>query len=122
MDLTTEFLDAKLDAILRASGSSLKNYSMQKTKDDMRSALSFAICEALTDYSIEIKAMVEAQIQKGIAMKSEAVIKKLTEERDAALAGPWVKTYSGGIPNFTTGGGSGYRIGSDGIEAFGARE
>jgi hypothetical protein len=36
-------LDQHLDNILKASGSGLKNYSMQKTLNDMRSALKAAI-------------------------------------------------------------------------------
>ena len=38
-------LDQHLDNILKASGSGLRNYSMQKTIDDMRKALSAAIAE-----------------------------------------------------------------------------
>ena len=38
-------LDVHLDNILKASGSALKHYSMQKTKDDMRQALRQAIAE-----------------------------------------------------------------------------
>lgn len=36
-------LDQHLDNILKASGSGLKNYSMQKTLNDMRNALKAAI-------------------------------------------------------------------------------
>ena len=36
-------LDQHLDNILKASGSGLKNYSMQKSLDDMRNALKAAI-------------------------------------------------------------------------------
>jgi precorrin-2 methylase len=36
-------LDQHLNNILKASGSGLKNYSMQKTLDDMRNALKAAI-------------------------------------------------------------------------------
>jgi hypothetical protein len=36
-------LDQHLDNILKASGSGLKNYSMQKTLNDMRNALKEAI-------------------------------------------------------------------------------
>ena len=32
-------IDAALDAVLKASGSALKHYTMQKTLDDMRSAM-----------------------------------------------------------------------------------
>ena len=32
-------IDAALDTILKASGSSLKHYTMQKTLDDMREAM-----------------------------------------------------------------------------------
>jgi len=38
-------LDKHLDAILRASGSTLRHYSMQKTLDDMRAALCAAMAE-----------------------------------------------------------------------------
>lgn len=38
-------LDRHLDNILKASGSGLRNYSMQKTIDDMRKALNAAIAE-----------------------------------------------------------------------------
>jgi hypothetical protein len=44
---TDEMLDKHLDAILKASGSSLKNYSFEKTKYAMRAALLGAIIEAL---------------------------------------------------------------------------
>jgi len=37
--LTDEEIDFHLDKILRAAGTALKHYSMQKTKDDMRQAL-----------------------------------------------------------------------------------
>lgn len=36
-------IDVHLDAILRASGSALRHYTMAKTKDDMRAALRSAI-------------------------------------------------------------------------------
>lgn len=36
-------LDYHLDQVLQASGSGLKHYSMQKTKEDMRAALKAAI-------------------------------------------------------------------------------
>jgi len=43
--MTDDQLDVHLDNILKASGSALKHYSMQKTKDDMRQALRQAIAE-----------------------------------------------------------------------------
>lgn len=41
--MTDDQIDVQLDSILKASGSALKHYSMQKTKDDMRQALRQAI-------------------------------------------------------------------------------
>jgi hypothetical protein len=41
--MTDDQIDVHLDNILKASGSALKHYSMQKTKDDMRQALRQAI-------------------------------------------------------------------------------
>ena len=43
--MTDEQLDVHLDNILKASGSALKHYSMQKTKDDMRQALREALAQ-----------------------------------------------------------------------------
>ena len=39
-------IDKHLDAVLRASGSALRHYSMQKTLDDMRSAMRTAMTAA----------------------------------------------------------------------------
>ena len=55
--MTPEELDTHLDAILRASGSALRHYSMQKTKDDMRAAL---------------KAALEASQSQALAWKEDA--------------------------------------------------
>lgn len=41
--MTDEKIDFHLDKILRAAGTALKHYSMQKTKDDMRQALREAL-------------------------------------------------------------------------------
>ena len=41
--LTLEQLDQHLDAILKASGSALRHYTMQKSRDDMRAALRAAL-------------------------------------------------------------------------------
>jgi hypothetical protein len=43
IDLTNDELDLHLDTILKAAGSTLRNYSTQKLKDDMRAALRGAI-------------------------------------------------------------------------------
>lgn len=44
--MTNEELDTHLDAILRASGSALRHYTMHKTCEDMRKALQAAIVAA----------------------------------------------------------------------------
>ncbi|MGI4846823.1 MAG: hypothetical protein ACRYGK_01605 [Janthinobacterium lividum] len=41
-------IDKHLDAVLRASGSALRHYTMQKTLDDMRMAMAQAIFSAMT--------------------------------------------------------------------------
>ena len=41
--MNNEQLDKHLDTILRASGSALRNYSLQKPIDDMRAALRAAL-------------------------------------------------------------------------------
>ena len=53
-------LDQHLDNILKASGSGLKNYSMQKTLNDMRNALKAAIaaereaCAEIAEHSFGV--------------------------------------------------------------------
>lgn len=41
-----DLIDQHLDAVLRASGSALRHYTMQKTKDDMRAAMQAAMAAA----------------------------------------------------------------------------
>lgn len=41
--ITDDRIDAHLDAILRATGSALRHYTMQKSRDDMRAALRRAV-------------------------------------------------------------------------------
>lgn len=43
--VTDEHIDKHLDAVLRASGSALKHYSLQKPIDDMRAAMRAALDE-----------------------------------------------------------------------------
>lgn len=38
-DVSDEIIDAYLDLVLRASGSALRHYSLQKTRADMRNAM-----------------------------------------------------------------------------------
>jgi len=47
--ISQEQLDQHLDKILKASGSALKNYTMAKSLDEMRSALSAAINGAVNE-------------------------------------------------------------------------
>lgn len=47
---SVEFIDGHLEKVLVASGSSLRHYSMQSTKDAMREAMSNAMQEAITDH------------------------------------------------------------------------
>lgn len=47
--MSPEEIDKHLDAILRASGSSLRHYTMQKSLDDMRAALRSALSQAEAD-------------------------------------------------------------------------
>lgn len=44
--ISDEVLDHHIDAVLRAAGSALRHYSMQKSKDDMRAAMRAAMQEA----------------------------------------------------------------------------
>lgn len=44
--MTDAEIDEHLDKILRAAGSALKNYTMQKQKDDMRQAMREALSSA----------------------------------------------------------------------------
>jgi hypothetical protein len=47
--LKPEMVDKHLDAILKASGSALKNYSTPKTLGDMRTAMRAAMFEAIEE-------------------------------------------------------------------------
>lgn len=49
--MTPERIDYHLDAVLKASGSALRHYSMQGTKDNMRAALKAAMAEAVAEAS-----------------------------------------------------------------------
>jgi hypothetical protein len=49
--MSQEQLDKHLDAILRASGSALRFYTMQKSIDDMRAALLAAIAAANKEHT-----------------------------------------------------------------------
>jgi hypothetical protein len=53
--MTDDWLDFYLDNILKASGSALKHYSMQKTKDDMRQALRQAIAGLESQELVDLK-------------------------------------------------------------------
>jgi hypothetical protein len=44
--LTNDQLDALIDPILRAAGSALRHYTMQKSRDDMRQAMRDALVQA----------------------------------------------------------------------------
>lgn len=41
-----KFIDRHIDAVLRAAGSSMRHYSLQKSIDDMRKAMKDAMIEA----------------------------------------------------------------------------
>lgn len=58
VDASDELVDQHLDAILRAAGSALRHYTMQKSKDDMRSALRRAIL-ALRPQAVPVGRAVE---------------------------------------------------------------
>ena len=47
--MNTKQIDDNLDAVLRASGSALKHYSMQLTLDNMRAAMSKAMRDPVRD-------------------------------------------------------------------------
>lgn len=55
--MNTKQIDDNLDAVLRASGSALKHYSMQLTLDNMRAAMSKAMHDPVRE---ELVAALEA--------------------------------------------------------------
>jgi len=61
--MTDDWLDFYLDNILKASGSALKHYSMQKTKDDMRQALRQAIAGLESQEPVALETVYETIIQ-----------------------------------------------------------
>ena len=75
-----EEIDKHLDAILRASGSALRHYSMQKSIDDMRAALRVAIDAALS------KAEPSAKLAAGRLAQMQEDHVQAIKWRDAAEA------------------------------------
>jgi hypothetical protein len=68
-------LDQHLDSILKASGSGLKNYSMQKTLNDMRNALKAAIAaerEACAEIAEQSFGVIGSTIALAIRARGEA--------------------------------------------------
>jgi hypothetical protein len=68
-------LDQHLDNILKASGSGLKNYSMQKTLNDMRNALKAAIAverEACAEIAEHSFGVIGSTIALAIRARGEA--------------------------------------------------
>jgi hypothetical protein len=78
--MTDDWLDFYLDNILKASGSALKHYSMQKTKDDMRQALRQAIA------GLESQEPVEWGVDWGKDGNSVSIIKRLANGNIEVLA------------------------------------
>ena len=56
-------LDQHLDAVLRAAGSALRHYTMQKSLDDMRSAMKAAVEELAADDSKRLDFMERNQLE-----------------------------------------------------------
>ena len=68
-------LDQHLDNILKASGSGLKNYSIQKTLDDMRNALKAALAaerEACAKLAEQSFGVIGSTIAAAIRARGEA--------------------------------------------------
>ena len=66
-------LDQHLDSILKASGSGLKNYSMQKTLDDMRNALKAAL---VAEREVCAKVILDSQLGGiGVAVRAAYLIR-----------------------------------------------
>ena len=71
-------LDQHLDNILKASGSGLKNYSMQKTLDDMRNALKAAL---VAEREACAKAILDSQLGGiGVAVRMAYLIRARGEQ------------------------------------------
>jgi hypothetical protein len=52
--VTPEQIDQHLDAVLRASGSALRNYSLEKPKAEMRAAVRAIIAQARAEWEAEL--------------------------------------------------------------------
>lgn len=77
MELTDDLIDKHLDAVLRASGSALRHYSMQKTRDDMRAAMHAFVADFLSS---------SGQYVTNDASREAALEQAKAEERAAILA------------------------------------
>jgi hypothetical protein len=82
--MTNEQLDTHLDAILRAAGSALRHYTLDKSKTDMREALRAALAAAA---QIALDPSVSAEARMLIDRGREAIgTKDLCHEVERALA------------------------------------
>lgn len=85
--MKTETVDKHLDAVLRASGSALRHYSMQKTLDDMRAAMREAMaCHSHDDLVAALEKLL-AEADHGNPFCSIGhLIEHVVPEARAALA------------------------------------
>lgn len=87
--METKTIDKALDDVLRAAGSGLKHYSMQKTKDDMRAAMRRAIesdpVRADLLASLEYLVRADEDIQENRGLKSDQAMGRIAA-LDAAHA------------------------------------
>lgn len=76
MELNDDLIDKHLDAVLRASGSALRHYSMQKTRDDMRAAMLASIADFLarTGQYVTNDASREAALEQARAEERAAIL------------------------------------------------
>ena len=81
MELTDDLIDKHLDAVLRASGSALRHYSMQKTRDDMRAAMHAFVADFLSS---------SGQYVTNDASREAALEQAKAEEREACAHEGWM--------------------------------
>lgn len=95
---SVEELDMWLDKILRASGSALRNYSMQKSIEDMREALALAVDSLSLDKASDIAAgMARDDVDRltGLVRELRAALQTIyaengEDERIASICSPLI--------------------------------
>ena len=98
--MTDEQLDVHLDKILRAAGSALKHYSMQKTKDDMRQALREALAQPEQEPDGYVQTVIDALYENSdpVSVEAAELLERMAQPEQKPVAMKF-KIYKPTVPD-----------------------